>query len=156
MRISLIATAIACATISVSSQQPGANTGKFPTIADVFHPATFAARRARLTTLTADGLVVLFGEKNPIDAWDEHANDPFFRVGPFRQEENFFYLTGLSFPDLAVVIDPGLAGHDYLLAGDIHGTRTRRWRRRAPGAQPVAWAFTIRCRWRGWSRTSSR
>jgi hypothetical protein len=36
--------------------------------------------------------------------------DPFFRVGPFRQEENFFYLTGLSFPDLAAVFDP--ASHD--------------------------------------------
>jgi Xaa-Pro aminopeptidase len=110
MRIPLIATVVACATISVSSQQPPPNTGKFPTAADVFHPATFAARRARLATLAADGLVVLFGEKNPIDAWDEHTNDPFFRVGPFRQEENFFYLTGLSFPDLAVVIDS--ASHD--------------------------------------------
>jgi Xaa-Pro aminopeptidase len=27
-------------------------------------------------------------------------------MGPFRQEENLFYLTGLSFPDLAVIIDP--------------------------------------------------
>jgi Xaa-Pro aminopeptidase len=110
MRIPLIAAVIACATISVSSQQPQANTGKFPTTAEVFQPATFAARRARLATLVTDGLVVFFGEKNPIDAWDEHTNDPFFRVGPFRQEENFFYLTGLSFPDLAVVIDPG--SHD--------------------------------------------
>jgi len=99
---------VACATIGVSSQQPPANTGKFPTIADVFQPATFAARRARLASLVSDGPIVLFGEKNPIDAWDEHTNDPFFKVGPFRQEENFFYLTGLSFPDLAVVIDPAV------------------------------------------------
>src|SRR5262249_61290674 len=68
-------------------------------------PASFAARCARLTPLFSDGLVVLFGEKNPIDAWEEHANDPLFRVGPFRQEENLFYLTGLAIPDVAVVID---------------------------------------------------
>lgn len=82
------------------------NQGKFQTTASAFSPAAFSARRARLQALAGDGLVVLFGEKNPIDAWEEHANDPFFRVGPFRQEENFFYLTGLGFPDLAVVIEP--------------------------------------------------
>jgi len=81
------------------------NHGKFPTPADAFSPASFAARRARLKPLVADGLVVLFGEKNLIDAWEEHLNDASYRLGPFRQEENFFYLTGLSFPDLAVVID---------------------------------------------------
>ena len=80
--------------------------GKFPTPDEAFSPAAFAARRDRLKPLVTDGLVVLFGEKNPIDAWEEHANDPFFRVGPFRQEENFFYLTGVGFPDLALVIDP--------------------------------------------------
>src|SRR4029079_2904938 len=89
-------------------RQPGgsARDSKFPTIADDFRPATFAARRAKLSAVAGDGLVVLFRGKNPIDACEEHANDPFFRVGPFRQEENFFYLTGLSVPDLAVVIDP--------------------------------------------------
>ena len=108
MRISLIAMMIACATIAASSQQPPANGSKFPTISEVFRPATFAARRARLIGLVSDGPIVLFGEQTPIDAWDEHTNDPFFKVGPFRQEENFFYLTGLSFPDLAVVIDPAV------------------------------------------------
>jgi Xaa-Pro aminopeptidase len=97
---------ISCSCSMAASPGPADNPGKFPSPADVFSSATFLARRARLETLAADGLVVLFGEKNPIDAWDEHANDPFFRVGPFRQEENFFYLTGLSFPDLAVIIDP--------------------------------------------------
>lgn len=105
-RTAAIAMAIALAAGTAAAQAPTPNGGKFPTIADVFHPATFAARRANLGRLVRDGLVVLFGEKNPIDAWDEHANDPFFKVGPFRQEENLFYLTGLSFPDLAVVFDP--------------------------------------------------
>src|SRR5579862_9268049 len=106
MRLPWIVAAVASVSITVFGRQAPDNAGKFPTLSEVFHPAAFAARRARLETLAADGVIVLFGEKNPIDAWDEHANDPFFRVGPFRQEENFFYLTGLSFPDLAVVIDP--------------------------------------------------
>jgi Xaa-Pro aminopeptidase len=106
IRAVLIAAVLLTAGVGVSSQQPAAHPGRFPVLADVFRPATFVERRGRLAPLVADGVVVLFGEKNPIDAWDEHANDPFFKVGPFRQEENLFYLTGLSFPDLAVVIDP--------------------------------------------------
>ena len=133
MRIPLVATVIACATISVSSQQPPPNSGKFPTIADVFHPATFAARRARLASLATDGLVVLFGEKNPIDAWDEHANDPFFKIGPFRQEENFFYLTRSQLSRPGGCDRSRLARRDHLLAGNVHGARACRWRRRASG-----------------------
>lgn len=106
MRIAVAAAVIASAVVGAQTGLPKPNTGKFPTIADAFRPDTFAARRTRLMSVASDGLVVLFGEKNPIDAWDEHANDPFFRVGPFRQEENFFYLSGMSFPDLALVIDP--------------------------------------------------
>jgi Xaa-Pro aminopeptidase len=103
----------AAASTNAGAGQAADNHGKFPTIGDAFQPSSFAARRARLAPLVGNGVVVLFGEKNPIDAWEEHANDPFFRVGPFRQEENFFYLTGLSFPDLAVVIDP--ANHETLV-----------------------------------------
>ncbi len=100
-----IATSLAaialCGTLAAADNQ-----GKFPTISDAFSAKALAARRARLKPLVSNGVVVLFGEKNPIDAWEEHANDPFFRVGPFRQEENLFYLTGLSFPDVAVIIEP--------------------------------------------------
>jgi Xaa-Pro aminopeptidase len=100
MKAMLLAIVAGAATLGAAD-----NLGKFPTPADVFSPASFAARRAKLKPLVGDGLVVLFGEKNPIDAWEEHANDPMFRVGPFRQEENLFYLTGLGIPDVAVVID---------------------------------------------------
>jgi len=98
---------LASSALAGSPEPPQApdNTGKFPTPEQAFSPATFAARRTRLAPLVGSGLVVLFGEKNLIDAWEEHANDPFFRMGPFRQEENLFYLTGLEFPDLAVIID---------------------------------------------------
>lgn len=112
-RLSALAATILCAALAAApagraaqAAPAAANAGKFPTVADVFTTAAFRARRAKLKPLVDGGLVVLFGEKNPIDAWEEHASDPFFRVGPFRQEENLFYLTGLSFPDLAVVIDP--------------------------------------------------
>ena len=123
MRLPWVVAAVASVSITVFGQQApdnAGNAGKFPTLREVFHPATFAARRARLETLAADGVIVLFGEKNPIDAWDEHANDPFFRVGPFRQEENFFYLTGLSFPDLAVMIDP--AAHQTTIYSPVTAT----------------------------------
>jgi Xaa-Pro aminopeptidase len=106
MKLPLFLCSVAAVALAASSPQAASDGSKFPTIADTFHPATFTARRARLKPLVSDGVVLLMGEKNPIDAWDEHANDPFFKVGPFRQEENFFYLTGLSFPDLAFVFDP--------------------------------------------------
>jgi len=95
------------------------NHGKFPRPDDVFQPSTFAARRARLAPLVS-GPVVLFGEKNLVDAWEEHANDPFFKVGPFRQEENLFYLTGLGFPDVAVVFDPSSKGTRVYAPTDPH------------------------------------
>jgi len=105
MKAAAMIAAIGCLCVTAAGQQL-ASTSKFQTTADAFQPDTFVSRRARLSTAVADGLVVLFGEKNPGDAWDEHVNDPLFRLGPFKQEENFFYLTGLGFPDLTLVIDP--------------------------------------------------
>ncbi len=103
VRAAVFGLLIAGSIVSTAAQD---NRSKFPTPTDVFSPPTFAARRERLKPLVGNGVVVLFGEKNLVDAWEEHLNDPFFKVGPFRQEENLFYLTGLSLPDLAVVIDP--------------------------------------------------
>ena len=82
----------------------GDSSSKFPTHADVFSPSTFAARRGRLAQSVPEGVVVLFGEKGVIDAWDEHRHNSYFRVQGFRQEENLFYLTGLSMPGVAVVL----------------------------------------------------
>ena len=88
-----------------SDDVPELNTGKFPTTRDVFSASSFASRRERLATQVGDGVVVLFGEKGIIDAWDEHVYQSTFRLGAFRQEENLFYLTGLELPGAAVVID---------------------------------------------------
>jgi Xaa-Pro aminopeptidase len=81
------------------------NEWRFPTHRDVFTPANFRVRRERLAKLIPDGIVVLLGAKGVIDAWEEHRNDPTFRVQPVRQEENLFFLTGLSIPGAAVVLD---------------------------------------------------
>ncbi len=95
------------ATVDANEQDAAqASSGKFPTHADVFSPSTFATRRTRLAESIPDGLVVLFGEKGVIDAWDEHRHNAYFRVQGFRQEENLFYLTGLSMPGVAFVLTP--------------------------------------------------
>ncbi len=99
-------------TATVGANEQGttqASSGKFPTYADVFSPSTFAARRTRLAESIPEGIVVLLGEKGVIDAWDEHRHNSYLRVQGFRQEENLFYLTGLSMPGVAVVLPP-LAG----------------------------------------------
>lgn len=95
------------ATVGANEQGTAqASSGKFPTHADVFSPSTFAARRTRLAERIPEAVVVLFGEKGVIDAWDEHRHNSYFRVQGFRQEENLFYLTGLSMPGVAVILNP--------------------------------------------------
>ncbi len=93
------------ATVSAAAQAPESGNAKFTTHRDVFTPANFRARRERLGRLIPNGVVVLLGAKGVIDAWEEHRYDPTFRVQAVRQEENFFYLTGLSAPGLAVILD---------------------------------------------------
>jgi Xaa-Pro aminopeptidase len=91
-------------TTAARSETPGTNS-KFATPQEIFSPANFRSRRERLTKLVPDGVVVLIGAKGVIDAWEEHRNDPTFRVQPVRQEENLFYLTGVTIPNTAVVFD---------------------------------------------------
>ena len=94
------------ATAPAAAAQPtDGTTGKFPTSRDAFTPANFRARRDRLAKTIPDGVAVLIGAKGVIDAWEEHRFDPTFRVQAVRQEENLFYLTGLSLPGLAVILD---------------------------------------------------
>jgi Xaa-Pro aminopeptidase len=79
---------------------------KFPTHREVFSPANFRGRRERLGKEIPEGVAVLIGAMGVIDAWEEHRNDPTYRVQPVRQEENLFFLTGLSGPGLAAIVDP--------------------------------------------------
>src|SRR5580765_1347396 len=90
-------------TTTVTARDTSAGTNsKFATPQEIFSPANFRSRRERLTKLVPDGLVVLIGAKGVIDAWEEHRNDPTYRVQPVRQEENLFYLTGVTIPNAAV------------------------------------------------------
>src|SRR5438309_7240561 len=91
---------------TVIAQAGDEKASKFPTHREAFSPANFRARRERLAKAIPDGVVVLVGAKGVIDAWEEHRYDPTYRVQAVRQEENFFYLTGLSLPGLALILDP--------------------------------------------------
>jgi hypothetical protein len=94
------------ATTAPQQAASGERGSKYPTHRDVFSPANFRARRERLGKEIPEGVAVLIGAKGVIDAWEERRNDPTYRVQPVRQEENLFFLTGLSGPGLAVILDP--------------------------------------------------
>lgn len=78
---------------------------RFSNPARRFSPSTFRERRQLLLERTGSGLAILFGAKSILDAWEERRFDPTFRVGPFRQEANLFYLTGLELPGAAATLD---------------------------------------------------
>lgn len=91
--------------------------GKFSRPALRFSPATFRERRRRLVELTDDGVAVLLGAKSVLDVWEERRFDPAFRVETFRQESNFFYLTGLELPGAAAVLDLATGALEVFLPG---------------------------------------
>lgn len=78
---------------------------KFSDPARRFSPSTFRERRRRLVERTGNGVAVLMGAKSILDAWEEHRFEPTFRVAAFRQEVNFYYLTGLAIPGAAATLD---------------------------------------------------
>lgn len=82
-----------------------ARQSRFPAPADLFSPRTFRRRRERVAERMEDGVLVLFGAKSVLDAWEERRFDPTFRIEPFRQEENLFWLTGLELPGAVVLLD---------------------------------------------------
>jgi Xaa-Pro aminopeptidase len=85
MRRSLTAAFCACALLASVSAQPHFTT--------VFPAEEFAARRARVMAQIADGIAVLQGAaERPAEA-------------PFRQNNQFFYLTGVEVPRAIVVMD---------------------------------------------------
>lgn len=64
-----------------------------PWFSDVFPPGEYAARRARVMEQIGDGIAVLQGAaERPAEA-------------PFRQNNQFFYLTGVEVPRAMLVID---------------------------------------------------
>jgi Xaa-Pro aminopeptidase len=60
---------------------------------DIFPPEEFAARRANVMTQIADAVAIVLGTSEPPGEI------------PFRQNSQFFYLTGVAEPRAAVIID---------------------------------------------------
>jgi len=60
---------------------------------EIFPPDEFAARRARVVEKIGDGVAILLGTSEPPGEM------------PFRQNNQFFYLTGVTEPRASVIID---------------------------------------------------
>src|SRR3954468_17472 len=60
---------------------------------DIFPPEEFAARRAKVLAQIGDGVAIVLGTTEPPGEM------------PFRQNSQFFYLTGVAEPRAAVIID---------------------------------------------------
>jgi Xaa-Pro aminopeptidase len=60
---------------------------------EIFPPEEFAARRARVIAQIGDGVAIVLGTTEPPGEM------------PFRQNNQFFYLTGVTEPRAAVIID---------------------------------------------------
>jgi len=75
------------------------------TLADYFDAAEYAQRRTRLAAETDAGVVLLFGSKDPMDAWDERRFDPYFRLREFKQTETLIYLTGIEEAGAVVLLE---------------------------------------------------
>ncbi len=97
----------------------------FATLADYFEAEEYAERRARLAEETGGGAVLLLGSKDPMDAWDEHRFDPYFRIREFKQTEPMIYLTGIEEPGAVVLFHPERASVFLPEGGEAEGARER-------------------------------
>jgi Xaa-Pro aminopeptidase len=87
--------------------------GAQPWFSDVFPPEEYAARRARVIAQIGDGIAVLQGAaERPAEA-------------PFRQNNQFFYLTGVEVPRALLILD-GRAKTSTLYLAD-NSRRARAW-----------------------------
>ena len=94
------------------------------TLADYFDADEYAQRRTRLAAETDAGVVLLFGSKDPMDAWDERRFDPYFRLREFKQTESVIYLTGVEAAG-AVVLLEGDEGVSVLLPDQADSDEVR-------------------------------
>ncbi len=106
---------LAVAGIVVLAASPAARS----VFTDVFPPEEFAARRARVMDRIGDGVAILQGSPEPP------------AETPFRQNNQFFYLTGVEAPRALVVLD-GRARRTTVYLAD----NARRARAMGPVLQP--------------------
>ena len=93
-------------------------------LAVVLERTPLEARRTRLAAETDAGVVLLFGSKDPMDAWDERRFDPYFRLREFEQTESVIYLTGVEEAS-AVVLLEGDGGVSVLLPDEADSEEVR-------------------------------
>ena len=86
-RVALVASMIAALSGSLPVAQPVFRGD------EIFPPEEFAARRAKLLERIGDGVAIVLGTAGPAGEL------------PFRQNSQFFYLTGVAEPRASVVID---------------------------------------------------
>ena len=97
MRALLIAAQIAVAPVPALLAQEGSPAGRVP-------EALLSARRARLIE-SLDGRLALIGADHPRDIESEYPQD-----SDFRQDADFFYLTGLEEPEGWLALNAGAPG----------------------------------------------
>lgn len=123
MRLLLVSSALALAAAAASGQAPRSAP---PIFTEAFPAEEFAARRARIMERIGDGVAILQGAtEKPAEA-------------AFRQNNQFFYLTGVEVPRALLVID-GRSKRSALFIPD----NMRRLRQYGPMLNPNADAVRI-------------
>ena len=79
---------------------------------EIFPPEEFAARRARVMEQIGDGVAIVLGTTEPPGEL------------PFRQNNQFFYLTGVIEPRAIVIIDGRAEDDDGVSAAEDGARRT--------------------------------
>ncbi len=90
---------------------------------EIFPPEEFAARRARVVRAIGDGVAIVLGTTEPAGEM------------PFRQNSQFFYLTGVAEPR-ASVDHRRSDEEDHCLSAAADGEAGHEPRRAGPGARP--------------------
>ena len=104
---------------------------------EIFPPEEFAARRAKVIAQIGDGVAIVLGTTEPPGEM------------PFRQNSQFFYLTGVTEPRASVIIDGRTKTDDGLPAAEDE-------RRRQQHVRPGAWRRAPRRRRRSASTPCRR
>ncbi|MGE3175079.1 MAG: aminopeptidase P N-terminal domain-containing protein [Planctomycetota bacterium] len=85
---------------AASAQAPVATPVAAPEPAPPLSPAHFAGVRQRIRDAVGDGIVLLLGARKAVD------------MGPFVQDQDFLYATGIGQPELAMILTAGAASPD--------------------------------------------
>jgi Xaa-Pro aminopeptidase len=96
--------------------------------------AVFAARRRRLLQTLGDDAIAVF----PAAPERTRSNDVEYR---YRQQSDFYYLTGFAEPGALCVLQPGHADHEYVLFVRPRDRERETWTGRRAGLEGAILAF---------------